>query len=156
MPWDLDSDLIVLKTTRLFIYSLEIGYGNSLRSKILQINSSAGDTRARQTGQEEIPYSKLNILSHKPHLLLAPSLLLVCCSIKDPFHHLSKYHPVSWRNSPLHSSFLFPSTSSTSNFLLSWFFFVHFKCTSLFLLLHFQTLLISLRATQTYFNHYFS
>lgn len=56
----------------LLICSLKIGYSNSLRSQILQINFSAGNTTTRRTRQEETPYSQLNILPHQPPWLLSP------------------------------------------------------------------------------------
>lgn len=56
----------------LLICSLKIGYSNSLRSQILQINFSAGNTTTRRTRQEETPYSQLNILPHQPPWLLFP------------------------------------------------------------------------------------
>lgn len=95
----------------LLICSLKIGYSNSLRSQILQINFSAGNT-TRRTRQEETPYSQLNILPGYSLPLpffssILPSQLLTVSSLKYP----PPPH-ISWMNSLTCSSSTFISSAT--------------------------------------------
>lgn len=111
----------------LLICSLKIGYSNSLRSQILQINFSAGNTTTRRTRQEETPYSQLNILPHQPPWLLSPlpffssifpSQLLTVSSLK--------YGPPSHGWTPsLAPLYHFSSSTFISSATLVFFFILH-------------------------------